>query len=165
VTQPSYPTPKNRPSGAKYPGGGLSSPHQQFVERRCPLNAVRLLPLLGAFVLLGVDVPKAGAQEQPIDDSGKLRVVKFRYDAPQPGRLDVAVFKYPEIPGPPAGLNYVKRLVGLPGETLIIRDGAVVKIPGQVIERITIEGGKVEISGDTIKIKGGRVEIIRQPRQ
>ena len=103
------------------------------------MNVMRLLPLLGAFALLGVDVPKAGAQEQPIDDSGKLRVVKFRYNPPQPARLDVVVFKYPEIRRPPADSNYVKRLVGLPGETIVIRDGTLVQPSGPVIERITIE--------------------------
>ena len=35
---------------------------------------------------------------------------------------------------------------------------------GPVIERITIEGGKVEITGDAIKIDGGKVEITRQRR-
>ena len=128
------------------------------------MNAMRLLSLLSTFVLLGVHVPRAGAQEQLMDDSGKLRVIKFRYDDPRPARLEVVVFKYPEIRRPPAELNYVKRLVGLPGETIVIRDGAMVQTAGPVIERITIEAGKVEISGDTIKIEGGKVEIIRHHR-
>ncbi len=126
------------------------------------MNAMRLLPLLGALVLLGVDVPKAGArgQEQP----DKVRVAKFLYE-PQPAPRDVVVFKYPEIHRAPAGPNYVKRLVGLPGETIVIKDGGVFNTPGPVLERITVEGGKVEISGSTITIEGGKVEIIRQPRR
>ena len=39
------------------------------------------------------------------------------------------------------------------------------KAPGAAIERITIAGGKVEISGDVIKIDGGKVEIIRRSGQ
>jgi len=31
-----------------------------------------------------------------------------------------------------------------------------------VVETITIDGGKVEISGDSIKVDGGKVEIIRR---
>src|SRR5207237_5719954 len=131
---------KNRPSGAKYIGGRL--PHRQFVDRRCPLNAMQLLPLLGALGLLGADVPKTGDQGQPTDDASRLRVVKFHYDATQPARLDVAVFKYPEIPGPPVSLNYVKRLVGLPGETIVTRAGGLFNTPGPVIERIIVEGAK-----------------------
>jgi signal peptidase I len=128
------------------------------------LNAARLLPLLTALVLLGAKVPNASAQDQPANDAARLRIVKFHYDGPQPARLDVTVFKYPETPKTPAARNYIKRLVGLPGETVVIRDGVLSRTPGPVIERITIEGGKVEISGDLIKIEGGKVEIIRQPR-
>jgi hypothetical protein len=122
---------------------------------------MRLLPLLGTLVLLGVDAPKAGAQGQ--DEPDKVRVVKFLYD-PQLAPRDVVVFKYPETRRAPADSNYVKRLVGLPGETMVVKDGVVFDTPGPVIERITVEGGKVEISGNTIKIEGGKVEIIRQPR-
>ena len=39
----------------------------------------------------------------------------------KPRRWDLMVFRYPEDPA----VNYVKRLVGLPGEKLEIRDGAV----------------------------------------
>ena len=39
----------------------------------------------------------------------------------EPRRWDLMVFRFPDDPS----LNYVKRLVGLPGEKLEIRDGAV----------------------------------------
>jgi signal peptidase I len=39
----------------------------------------------------------------------------------QPRRWDVIVFRYPEDPK----VSYCKRLVGLPGETVVIRGGAV----------------------------------------
>jgi hypothetical protein len=124
---------------------------------------MRLLPALTALVVLGAAVLTAQAQEHPAQDSGKIRVAKFLY-VPKPAPRDVVVFKYPERPGTPAAPNYLKRLVGLPGETIVIKDGSTFRSPGPVIERITIEGGKVEISGDTIKIEGGRVEITRQSR-
>ena len=47
----------------------------------------------------------------------RLVVSKFIH----PQRWDVIVFRYPEDPK----TNYCKRLVGLPGETVVIRDGAV----------------------------------------
>jgi hypothetical protein len=131
----------------------------KFIERRCLLNAMRLLPVLGALVVLGVAVRTAGAQVQ--EEPGKVRVAKSLDDI-NPARLDVVVCKYP--PEAPA-TNYIKRLVGLPGDTVVIRDGAMVQTAGLVIERITVEGGKVEISGDSIKIEGGKVEILRHPRQ
>jgi len=124
------------------------------------LTVMRLLFLLGALVLLGADAANAQGPEKP----DQVRVVKFHYDA-QPPRHDVVVFKYPETqPAAAEPRDYVKRLVGLPGETIVIKDGVLSPTPGPVIERITIDGGKVEIRGDTIKIEGGKVTITRQSR-
>ncbi len=47
------------------------------------------------------------------------RIIVSKYLSPQ--RWDMIVFRYPEDPS----TNYVMRLVGLPGEEVVIRDGAV----------------------------------------
>ena len=49
----------------------------------------------------------------------RILVNKFPYELGTPARWDVFVFKYPEEPN----INYIKRLVGLPGETIRIRQG------------------------------------------
>jgi signal peptidase I len=49
----------------------------------------------------------------------RIIVEKFAYDFVEPARWDVVVFKYPED----ARINYIKRLVGLPGETVFISGG------------------------------------------
>jgi len=49
----------------------------------------------------------------------RILVNKFPYEFTEPNRWDVVVFKYPEQPHK----NYIKRLVGLPGETLSIKQG------------------------------------------
>lgn len=49
----------------------------------------------------------------------RILVNKFPYELGGPARWDVFVFKYPERPH----INYIKRLVGLPGETIRIRQG------------------------------------------
>ena len=51
----------------------------------------------------------------------RILVNKFAYQYGQPERWDVIVFKYPGN----AKQNYIKRLVGLPGETLRINHGDV----------------------------------------
>ena len=51
----------------------------------------------------------------------RILVSKFAYDLSEPQRWDVIVFKYPGN----AKQNYIKRLVGLPGETILIRHGDV----------------------------------------
>jgi signal peptidase I len=75
---------------------------------------------------------------EKIDDPGwnsgdRVLVAKFVYDllGKAPDRLDVVVFKYPGDHNFPATgphknhvpMNYIKRLIGLPGETIAIRGG------------------------------------------
>jgi signal peptidase I len=57
----------------------------------------------------------------------RILVNKFPYEIGDPHRWDVFVFKYPEEPD----MNYIKRLVGLPGETIRIRQGDVYKWDGK----------------------------------
>jgi signal peptidase I len=51
----------------------------------------------------------------------RILVSKFDYVLNSPERWDVFVFKFPQK----ARMNYIKRLVGLPGESLLIRGGDV----------------------------------------
>ncbi|MGQ9575943.1 MAG: signal peptidase I [Thermoguttaceae bacterium] len=51
----------------------------------------------------------------------RILVAKFPYHLADPKRWDVAVFMYPGE----AGTNYIKRVIGLPGETIRIRRGDV----------------------------------------
>ncbi|MFO0818799.1 MAG: signal peptidase I [Pirellulales bacterium] len=51
----------------------------------------------------------------------RILVSKFSYDLQEPTRWDVIVFKYPNN----AKQNYIKRLVGLPGETVRVHHGDV----------------------------------------
>jgi signal peptidase I len=69
----------------------------------------------------------------------RILVNKFAYEAPfgQPERWDVFVFKYPGN----AKQNYIKRLVGLPNETLMIRHGDILVRPASGEET---EGGQAE---------------------
>lgn len=55
----------------------------------------------------------------------RILVSKFAYALGDPKRWDVAVFKYPGNPKQ----NYIKRIVGLPGETLMIHHGDVYSRP------------------------------------
>jgi len=55
----------------------------------------------------------------PVYSGDRILVNKFLYDFKEPQRWDVIVFKFPED----AKTNYIKRLIGLPGEQLTIRNG------------------------------------------
>ncbi len=59
------------------------------------------------------------SKNYPSYSGDRILVGKFAYEFNEPQRWDVAVFKYPGN----AVTNYIKRIVGLPGETVVIRDG------------------------------------------
>ncbi len=58
-------------------------------------------------------------QSYPSYDGDRILVAKFLYEFADPKRWDVIVFKYPGD----STMNYIKRLVGLPGETINIHGG------------------------------------------
>eukprot|EP00913_Durusdinium_trenchii_P008820 g8286.t1 len=60
-------------------------------------------------------------RDLPVFKGDRILVNKFPYEFGDPARWDVLVFKYPEEPD----TNYIKRLVGLPGDKLHIRQGDV----------------------------------------
>jgi signal peptidase I len=86
-------------------------------------------------------------KSKPAWNSGdRVLVAKFLYDLlqRQPERLDVVVFKYPgDTPAewPQTGpynhnhvpMNYIKRLVGLPGEVIAIHAGNLYRIPADQV--------------------------------
>ena len=61
------------------------------------------------------------AKSLPVFKGDRILVNKFPYELAPPSRWDVCVFKFPEDPE----RNYIKRMVGLPGETIRIVRGDV----------------------------------------
>ena len=82
-------------------------------------------------------VQEAGGQMRydpryPSFSGDRILVDKFAYDFAEPKRWDVVVFKYPEE----AKTNYIKRLVGLPGETVSIAGGDIWASRGGAVAEI-----------------------------
>jgi len=74
--------------------------------------------------LLGRNVPLSMAEAKKLEprSGDRVLVLKTLYSFFEPERFDVVVFKNPtDTQG--ASANYIKRLIGLPGETLWIADG------------------------------------------
>ena len=74
-----------------------------------------------------------GAQ-QATYPGDRILVGKFVYDFVEPNRWDVVVFKYPGD----TKMNYIKRLVGLPGEDIHIRHGDIYVRPAGSDEKLQI---------------------------
>ena len=109
---------------------GASSEDEQLAEQRGVVggspNVVAVTCPLCRYTA-NVDPRTAEGREHPSYGGDRILVSKFAYEFAQPERWDVAVFKYPGG----AQTNYIKRLVGLPNETLRIRHGDLHTRPDQ----------------------------------
>jgi signal peptidase I len=76
------------------------------------------------------------ATSPPVHYGDRILVLKYAYLLSGPNRWDVVVFKTPDRSDderrqvvPPYTINYIKRLVGRPGESVFILDGDVYVLP------------------------------------
>jgi signal peptidase I len=97
----------------------------EFDDATCRLNPRAFVntarcPGCGAVMRL-TDAAGGYKHAYPPFAGDRIIVEKFAYDFVDPSRWDVIVFKYPED----ARTHYIKRLVGLPGETVFIAGGDV----------------------------------------
>jgi len=105
--------------GYKYEHGFVPR-NYGYPEDTIPGGSVRLPPTrcpnCGYFWPQGY--PQNSTQ-MPVANGDRILVLKCIYQFFQPKRWDVVVFKNPLDPT----VNYIKRLIGLPGETLEVIDG------------------------------------------
>jgi signal peptidase I len=72
------------------------------------------------FVIVNASVP-TGSMEGTIRTNDRIVASRLAYMFSSPSRFDIIVFRGPESDSP----LYVKRVIGLPGETVTISDGRV----------------------------------------
>ena len=82
---------------------------QEVTEVTCPMCRFPL----------GVDPRTESGDDYPAYNGDRILVAKFPYDLGDPERWDVVVFHFPYD----AKINYIKRLVGKPNETIRIKHG------------------------------------------
>lgn len=120
-----------------------------------------LIAVVLAFVIRGFVVETfvvfGPSMEPTLYDAERLFVNKISYKLHPPHRHDIIIFAYPRDPQ----RDFVKRVIGLPGEALEIRDGRVY-INGEFLEEsyvafpdhhsttgpITVPEGHVFVLGD-----------------
>ncbi len=76
--------------------------------------------LLGHFVYLNARIP-SGSMEQTIMTGDRVFGNRLAYKTKDPERFDIVIFKYPDDPSQ----LFVKRIIGMPGDTVNIVDGKV----------------------------------------
>ncbi len=86
--------------------------------------AVVLAWALNSFVIVNATVP-SGSMENTIQPGDRLFGLRLTYLFSEPQRGDIIVFRYPVDDALGKKKNYIKRLIGLPGETVEIRDAKI----------------------------------------
>jgi signal peptidase I len=115
--------------GALTPHGGRTKALRSWRERADPILAAVVFALFARTFLFQAFAVPTRSMEKTVLTGDRLLVNKFLY-APRggplarllPGRAvrrgDIVIFRYPEDPR----RDFIKRVVGLPGETIAIRD-------------------------------------------
>lgn len=97
--------------------------------------ALVLALLINNFIIVNATVPSSSMENTIMKES---RMIGFRlsYMFSEPQRGDIIIFKYPDNENE----NFVKRVIGLPGETIEIVDG-----------EVYIDGGDTPLEEDYLK--------------
>ena len=82
--------------------------------------AVGIAAFISNFILINAFIP-TGSMENTIPKKSRLVGLRLAYTFSDPERGDIIIFKNPSDPNE----NYVKRIIGLPGETVVLENSQV----------------------------------------
>ncbi len=84
--------------------------------------------LVQAFLLVNAEIP-SGSMENTIMPGDRIFGNRLAYNFSDPERYDIVIFKYPDD----ERQLFIKRVIGLPGETVIITGGAVYVVDSSMV--------------------------------
>lgn len=84
------------------------------------LVAFLLAQVMTHFVLINAEVPSE-SMENIIEPGDRLFGFRLAYALEEPDRFDIVIFRYPVD----ESQNFIKRVIGLPGEKVEIREGKI----------------------------------------
>lgn len=118
------------------------------------VGAVVIGIILTQFVIVSAVVP-TGSMEDTIQPSDRIIGWRLGYIFDDPKREDIVIFKYPDD----ESQLYVKRIIGLPGEVIEIKEGMVyvngVAFPEEYIKEAPLfDGGPWLVPEDSYFVMG-----------
>lgn len=105
--------------------------------------AIVVAVFVNSFILSNTRIP-TGSMENTITCGSRLFGNRLAYKFNKPERGDIIIFKFPD--DPTGKTNYIKRVIGLPGETVSIVDG-IVYINGKKLEEDYLKEKPVDSAG------------------
>ena len=114
---------KERPQSEKFRGraaGGDQSGKEILSWLQIIVAAVVIAFVLNNFVIANSRIP-TGSMENTIMSHSRVIGSRLSYIKDDPERGDIVIFRYPDN----EKVYYVKRVIGLPGETVEVKDGKV----------------------------------------
>ena len=109
--------------------------------------AVIIVIAINKLVIINARVPTS-SMEQTIHEKSRMMGSRLAYLFSKPEQGDIIIFRFPDNPKE----NYVKRVIGLPGEYVEVRNG-VVYINDEPLEEnyVYYDTGIVDLKGDFAK--------------
>jgi signal peptidase I len=107
-----------KPDATKIPSAKSELALEALSWAKTIVFAVALALLVNNFVIVNTSV-LSGSMENTIMTNDRVVAFRLSYLFSDPERYDIVVFRYPED----ESKLYVKRIVGLPGETIEVRQG------------------------------------------
>ncbi len=92
------------------------------------LVAVLVSLFINNFIIVNATVPSSSMEETIMTDD-RVIGLRFAYISSEPERGDIVIFRYPDD----ESTLYIKRIIGMPGETVDIHEGKVY-IDGEVLD-------------------------------
>ncbi len=100
--------------------------------------AVLVALFINNFIIVNATVPTS-SMEQTIMSNDRVIGLRLAYKSSDPERGDIIIFRYPDN----EDILYIKRIIGMPGDTVEIHDGGVY-IDGSLLDepylKVTTEG-------------------------
>lgn len=97
------------------------SPLKDALEFFAPIVIALIIAIILKTLVFANAVIPTGSMLNTIHEGDRVIASRITYTFNDPERYDIAIFKYPDDPKQ----NFVKRIIGMPGETVSIRNGEV----------------------------------------
>jgi signal peptidase I len=130
-------------------------------------GAVGIALVVRAFLLASFFIPSP-SMTPTLQNGDRVLVNKLAYRLHDVHRGDVVVFERPpELKDAPQVKDLIKRVIGLPGETVEFRDGRIL-IDGRLLDEPYLPAGTQTLAktkGDTITVEEGDVLVLGDNRE